>query len=284
MRTLLIPLVLLGAASTACRSSAKLNESQEYFMGRAVAALAIEKDRLYTDDGALERYVAMVGLTVALESDRPETYKGYTFGILASEQVNAFCAPSGFIFVTKGLLKQMQNEDELAGVLAHEIAHIGLRHPEIAAQAASDREGLSEYAGAFQNLIGIAGGIAGAMGHQGAADVAKLAQEAAPLMGKAAQGIHEDISNGFSRDEEFAADAKAVEFMSRPGVRYSPEAFKAFIGRLPQSKDGAYATHPDLAGRVDAIQKEIEKSGLKIPIDPARTQRFKAATAGLKGS
>ena len=65
--------------------------------------------------------------------------------------------------------------------------------------------------------------------------------------------------------------------------RARPEAFRAFIARLPQ-KGGAYGTHPDLAGRVQAIEKEIQKSGLKIPVDPARTERFKAATAGLKGN
>ena len=131
MRTLTLLLPLL-AASTACRSAPKLNESQEYFMGRAVAALAIEKSQLYTSDAALERYVSLVGHSVAFESDRPETYKGYTFGVLDADEPNAFCAPSGFIFVTKGLLKQMKSEDELAGVLAHEIAHVALRHPEIA--------------------------------------------------------------------------------------------------------------------------------------------------------
>jgi Zn-dependent protease with chaperone function len=246
MRLLLVPLLAVAAAASACRSAPKLNESQEYFMGRAVAALAIEKDQLYTGDEALERYVSMIGFSVAFESDRPETYKGYTFGILNSDAVNAFCAPSGFIFVTKGLLRQMSNEAELAGVLAHEIAHIGLRHPEIAAQAAADKEGLSEYAGAFQQGMSILGGIAAYRGYGGAASAAQLASEAAPLMGKAAQGLHESFSNGFSRDEEFAADAKAVEFMSREGVRYSPEAYQAFIGRLP-SKGGAYGTHPDLA-------------------------------------
>ncbi|HEX7902129.1 MAG TPA: M48 family metalloprotease [Planctomycetota bacterium] len=283
MRPLLVPLLAVAAAASACRSAPKLNESQEYFMGRAVAALAIEKDQLYTDDGALERYVSMIGFSVAFESDRPETYKGYTFGILNSDVPNAFCAPSGFIFLTKGLLKAMTNEDELAGVLAHEVAHIGLRHPEIAAQAASDKEGLSEYAGAFQTGMSIIGGIAAYAGKQGVSNMAQMATEAAPLMGKAAAGIHESVSNGFSRDEEFAADAKAVEFMSRAGVRYSPEAFKAFIARLPQ-KGGAYGTHPDLAGRVQAIETEIQKSGLKIPVDPARTERFKAMTAGLKAN
>jgi beta-barrel assembly-enhancing protease len=283
MRKLLVPLLLVAAAASACRSAPRLNESQEYFMGRAVAALAIEKDQLYADDAALERYVAMIGFSVAFESDRPETYKGYTFGILNAGEPNAFCAPSGFIFVTKGLLKLMTNEDELAGVLAHEIAHVGLRHPEIAAQAASDKEGLSEYAGIFQGGMSLIGGIASYTGHGGVASVAQLATEAAPLMGKAAQGLYQSFSNGYSRDEEFAADAKAVEFLSRPGVRYSPEAFKAFIARLPR-KAGSYGTHPDLAGRVEAMDVEIQKTGLKIPVDPARTERFKAATAGLKAN
>lgn len=280
----LLPLVLaLAAAATACGSAPKLNESQEYFVGRAVAALAIEKETLYAGDAALESYVSMVGWTVALESDRPETYKGYTFGILNVEEPNAFCAPSGFIFVTKGLLKAMQNEDELAGVLAHEIAHVGLRHPEIAAQAASDKEGLTDKAVAFQSLMGFVGGVAGALGKTQVAEYATLAKEAAPLMGKAAESIHQGIRGGFSRDEEFAADAKAVEFMSRPGVRYSPEAFKGFIARLPR-KGGAYGTHPDLDGRVAALEEAIKKSGLAIPVDPARTARFKAATAGLKAN
>lgn len=283
MKKLLIPLGLALAATSACRSAPKLNESQEYFMGRAVAALAIEKDKLYSQDAALERYVALVGLSIAFESDRPETYLGYTFGVLDSETPNAFCAPSGFIFVTKGLLKSIQNEDELAGVLAHEIAHVGLRHPEIAAQAASDKEGLSEYAGAFQGGMSLLGGIAGLAGKSELAQHAQLASEAAPLMGKAAGDIHASVSNGFSRDEEFAADAKAVVFMSRPGVRYAPEAFKAFIARLPQ-KGGAYGTHPDLAGRVQAIEEQIKKTGLTIPVDPARTERYRAMTAGLRGS
>jgi beta-barrel assembly-enhancing protease len=277
-------LVLAATASAAaCGGAPKLNESQEYFMGRAVAALAIEKDQLYTADEALERYVTLIGLSLALESDRPETYKGYTFGILDVAEPNAFCAPSGFIFVTKGLLKAMASEDELAGVLAHEIAHVGMRHPEIAAQAAAEKEGLADKAVAFQNLLGFAGAVAGAMGKSSIAQTAQLAAEAAPLMGKTAEGLRESYRNGYSRDEEFAADAKAVDFMSRPGVRYSPEAFKAFIARLPQ-KGGSYGTHPDLAGRVQAMETEIQKTGLKIPVDPARTERFKAATAGLKAN
>lgn len=252
-------------------------------MGRAVGALAIEKSQLYSGDAALERYVALVGYTIAFESDRPETYKGYTFGILNSDEPNAFCAPSGFIFVTKGLLKQMKNEDELAGVLAHEIAHVCLRHPEMTAQAAAEKEGLADMAGEFQALSGFIGGVASLAGKHDIARGAELAKQAAPVVGKVTQGLHESYSRGYDRKEEFQADAKAVDFMSRPGVRYSPEAFRDFIARLPKKKD-AYGTHPDLEGRVKAIEDEIQKTGLKIPVDPARTARFKAATAGLNAN
>jgi predicted Zn-dependent protease len=267
-------LALAVAALAGCGGSAKLTESQEYFMGRGVAAVAIEKDHLWTDQ-KLEEYVAMVGLTVAFESDRPETYKGYTFAILNTDTVNAFAGPSGFIFVTKGALRSMQTEDELAGVLAHEIAHVNLRHPEVAAQRASDKEGLSEYAGKFTGLLAT---IASATGR---AKQAELAKAAGPVFGKTVMGLHSQFANGYSRDEEFAADKTAVEFVTRPGVGYDPNAFKTFVSRLP-ANPSAYGTHPGLEGRVKAIEDEIAKHGGKIaPTDPTRTKRFLAMKAGL---
>jgi predicted Zn-dependent protease len=266
--------LLIAAAAAGCGGSAKLTESQEYYMGRGVAAMAIEKDHLWTSD-QFEEYLTLVGLTVAFESDRPETYKGYTFAVLNTDIVNAFAGPSGFVFVTKGALRQMQNEDELAGVLAHEIAHVNLRHPELAAQRASDKEGLSEYAGKF---TGLTSSILSFAGKQQYAD---LAQKAGPVFGKTVTGLHEQFSNGYSRDEEFAADRMAVEFMTRPGVAYDPSAFKAFISRLP-AKGGAWGTHPGLEGRVKAIEEAIQTHGVKVaPTDPARTQRFLAMKAAL---
>jgi predicted Zn-dependent protease len=268
-------ILALAAASVAgCGGSATLTESQEYFMGRGVAAVAIEKDHLWTDE-KLEEYVAKVGLTVAFESDRPETYKGYTFAILNSDSVNAFAGPSGFIFVTKGALRAMQNEDELAGVLAHEIAHVNLRHPEVAAQRAADNEGLSKYASAFTNLLSLGAQLAGRQ------KAAELAKEAGPVFGKTVTGLHQQFANGYSRDEEFAADKTAVEFVTREGVGYDPNAFKAFVSRLPRN-DTAYGTHPGLEGRVKAIEDEIAKRGSKVAkTDPERTQRFLAMKAGL---
>ena len=243
-------------------------------MGRGVAAMAIEKDHLWSDD-KFEEYLTLVGLTVAFESDRPETYKGYTFAVLDTDVVNAFAGPSGFVFVTKGALRKMENEDELAGVLAHEVAHVCMRHPEVAAQRASDKEGLSDMAGKF---TGFASGVLSVLGKQQYADLAK---KAGPVFGKTVTGLHEQFSNGYSRDEEFAADRKAVEYLARPGVAYDPNAFKAFIARLP-AKGGAWGTHPGLEGRVKAIDEEIKKLGAKVaPTDPGRTKRFLAMKVGL---
>lgn len=275
-------LVAAAAAASACRPAPKLSESQEYFMGRGVAAMAIERDGL-SQDRALEEYVSLVGATIALESDRPETFRGYTFAVLDSEDVNAFAGASGFIFVTRGALRAMKNEDELAGVLAHEIAHVCLRHPEIAAQAAAERTGLMEFAQEFQALAGFAAGVAGILGKSDAERWLKTAQEAAPVFGKATAEVYDSISKGYSREEELAADRMAVDLLTREGVRYAPSAFKEFIARLPQ-KGGAWGTHPGLQGRVQAIQEEIHKRGAAgIPVDPARTQRFLKLTAGLRG-
>lgn len=275
----LIPALALAAVA-GCGGSAKLTESQEYFMGRGVAAMAIEKDHLWSDE-KFQEYLTLVGLTVAFESDRPETYRGYTFAVLNSETVNAFAGPSGFIFVTKGALRKMESEDELAGVLAHEIAHVCLRHPEKAAQRAADESGLSDFAAKMGEGAGFLSGIAAAAGKRQYADYLQTAKDAAPVFGKTVTGLHEQFANGYSRDEEFAADRMAVEFVTRPGVRYDPNAFKTFISRLPKT-GGAYGTHPGLEGRIKAIDGEIAKHAGKIaPTDPARTKRFLSMKAGL---
>ena len=67
-------------------------------------------------------------LTLSKTSDLPETFGGYHFLILDSDEINAFAAPGGFIFVTRGLLRCCKHEDAAAAVLAHEIGHVELRH------------------------------------------------------------------------------------------------------------------------------------------------------------
>lgn len=273
----LIP-ALLAAAALGCGGSATLTESQEYFMGRGVAALAIEKDKLWSDE-KLEEYVTLVGLSIALESDRPDTYKGYWFAVLNTDAVNAFAAPSGFVFVTKGALRAMKSEDELAGVLAHEIAHVNLRHPEIAASRAAEKAGLMDFATALGSAAEGAGMVAGLFGQKKVASYADTVKDAAPAFGQSLGALQETLSLGYSREEEFAADKMAVDLLTRKGVGYDPNAFKEFVSRLPAKAD-AYGSHPGLEGRVKEIDEEIKKRKT-APVDPERTKRFVAMKAGL---
>jgi predicted Zn-dependent protease len=74
----------------------------------------------------LQRYVNQVGRWLALQTERPDL--PWQFGVLDAPQVNAFAAPGGFVFITRGLFERMKNEAELAGVLAHEIVHVLKKH------------------------------------------------------------------------------------------------------------------------------------------------------------
>jgi len=278
MRASIFVLLGLAAPALGCGGSATLTEKQEYFMARGVAALAIEKDHLWADE-KVEEYLTLVGLGIAFESDRPETYQGYHFAVLNTDDVNAFAAPSGFIFVTKGALRSMNNEDELAGVLAHEIAHVSLRHPELAASRAATDSGLMEGVKILNGAAGFGSLVLGAMGKREAADSLKVAKEYVGAYGKSLVEGLAKYKLGYSRNEELAADQKAVDFVTRSGVGYDPNAFRAFVSRLP-SKADSYGTHPGLEGRLEKLDEEIKKKK-SAPLDPARTQRFLAMKAGL---
>src|SRR5206468_3474767 len=77
-------------------------------------------------DPAVTKYVALVGNTVAATSERPDMR--YSFAVLDTPEINAFAAPGGFIFVSRGALDMMADEAALAGVLGHEVGHVALKH------------------------------------------------------------------------------------------------------------------------------------------------------------
>jgi len=104
-----------------------LTPEQEYYIGRAVVAQVLQTypplDRPQAND-----YMNLLGQSLAVFSERPETFGGYHFLLLDSDEINAFAAPGGLILVTRGMLRCCENEDELAAVLAHEICHAELKH------------------------------------------------------------------------------------------------------------------------------------------------------------
>jgi predicted Zn-dependent protease len=286
MRKIVAVLALLAAVG--CGSPQKLTESQEYYVGRGVAANAIVSTQ-GLHEGDLEDYVNRVGMSIALASDRPETFKGYYFGVLKSDLVNAFAAPGGFIFVTTAALKKMDTEDELAGVLAHEVSHVNLRHPEDQANRMTQKSGVMDILAKGEHLEAagsIFGGILGATGHKQAGDVVSSAganlAKVTKAFGSVMDGFLDEVMvKGYGRESELAADAMAVDLMTRSDVRYDPAALKAFIAKLPKADRGAWSDHPGLEGRLQAIDEAIKKRGVKSAIDPDRTKRFMTFKAVL---
>lgn len=108
----------------------RFNHDQEYYLGRALAAQAIAKHGVARDEG-LRRYVRRVGDAMVRVSDMvPANFGGYHFEVLDSDTVNGVAGPGGYVLVTRGAVMACRTEDELAGILAHELAHITRRHAE----------------------------------------------------------------------------------------------------------------------------------------------------------
>ncbi len=101
------------------------DESEEIAIGRQIAGDLLGASPL-VKDARLQKYVNQVGEWVASQSERPDL--PWHFGVIQSEDVNAFAAPGGYIFVTRGLYRLLQNEADLAGVLGHEIGHVIRKH------------------------------------------------------------------------------------------------------------------------------------------------------------
>ncbi|MBI2919989.1 MAG: M48 family metalloprotease [Planctomycetes bacterium] len=104
-----------------------LEPGEEFAFGRSIAARLMVGKEVVTDERA-RRYVAQVGGVVAAASARPDPYDGYRFYIVRDDHVAWYSAPGGFVFVTTGAIRACRNEDQLAGVLAQEMAHSALGH------------------------------------------------------------------------------------------------------------------------------------------------------------
>ena len=132
----------------------KTAEAEEVAIGRQIAGNLLGAAGLVKDN-ALQKYVNQVGRWVANQSERPDL--AWHFGVIDSPDLNAFAAPGGYIFVTKGLYKLLKSEAELAGVLAHEVGHVVRKHHyQVIQQAKAIDFGsklLADKAGADNQLI-----------------------------------------------------------------------------------------------------------------------------------
>lgn len=230
---------------------------EEQRLGRQAAATLLGAAPLSADEQSL-RYVNRVGAWIASKSDRPEL--PWRFAVLDTATVNAFAAPGGYVLVTRGLLLKLRNEGELAGVLAHEIAHVQLKHHIKQIR----RQHVLDAAKANTSTSVKVGG-----------------QE---LMNFDARALY---ANALSKEDEYQADRVGVVLAARAG--YDPYGLPAVLQTLDSMKPDdlglalLFKTHPRPADRLAKLDPFL---GGRADLDglagrPDGHERFLAALQNL---
>lgn len=220
------------------KNAIQLNANDEDAMGQSVALSLTSSNRL-TQNEALNKYVSLVGLALVDTSPRPTG--NWLFGVLDSNEVNAFAGPNGYIFVTTGALRKMQDEAELAGVLAHELTHV-LHHHGL--------EGI--HADANADALKAAASIA--VNSNGADRFGIFNRLADPVV----DGV---LKKPYARSQELDADSNAVNLLVAAG--YDPYGLVRFLQRLESSGGDPMSTHPGKAERIAKAQAQIARLGVK---------------------
>lgn len=229
---------------------------QEKIIGEQAAREILSKAPLAPLPG-LQRYVNQLGRYLAAGSGRTDV--DWRFAVIDDASANAWAAPDGYVFVTTGMLADVQSEAELAGILAHEIEHVVQRHHLKAIQAASRR-------GQLASLAGIAQDTAAA---EGAATITVN-----PELEKLRGTIGQLYERGLSRSDELDADRRGVELAGRRG--YDPYGLMLVLQKLgAHGKDDASLasftrTHPSIEERLKKLEAAVED--LDPAFFPGRTQ------------
>jgi hypothetical protein len=243
-------------------------------------------------DGAgtkASKYVTRVGKNLAFQSKRPDI--AWKFGILKNDAaVNAVSAPGGYVLITKALLKKVQNEDQLAGVLAHEIGHVVAKHAIHVYQATKANQckvaALSDSEITKQTADMGAGAIDPAGYRNEMRDLVNAGSDAFDLNNNinvltmfTDKVVEEITTRGYDSEQEFEADAIAADLLNSAG--YSVDEYTKFLGTL-KSDSSAFAHHPPAADRIKAINAHLaERRSNKDPfVGPDRKQPV--ASAELK--
>lgn len=243
---------VVRGAQSAKEATVELTEAQEIALGQGIASNLLGVAPLMPDQN-LQRYVNSVGRWLSLQSERPDL--PWTFAVLDDNDVNAFAAPGGYIVITKGLLARMNNEAELAGVLAHEIAHVIRKHHLNALRKAA---GMSLAKDALSFAVEAKGG---------SASLLKMASAGTEL-----------YTRGLDKEDEYEADRMGVVLAARAG--YDPYGLPAVLQILqtinPDSALTAlmFKSHPPLSNRLALLDKIMASGFERFEQQPSLRSRF----------
>jgi predicted Zn-dependent protease len=207
---------------------ASLGDRQEIALGKQINQQLITQEVRIYDDPELTDYINRIGQRLAQESYRPPTsnYK-YTFQVVDDDSVNAFATLGGFVYIHTGLIKEAENEAELASVIGHEIAHIAERHAINQMRRMALTNGLVTAAGVDQSqIVGLGVEIALRLPH--------------------------------SRDAEYEADRVGLNMMTAAG--YAQVGMVDFMKKLARSPSMPtfLSTHPHTRDRINALEQAID--------------------------
>jgi predicted Zn-dependent protease len=243
------------------KSFEDITPQQEYYIGRSIGAVILEKYPADTNDAA-NRYLNLVGQTLARASDMPETFGGYHFLIQNTQEINALAAPGGLIFVTRGILECCPHETAVAAVLAHEIGHVQAKHGLRAIKKSRITNALV--------TIGIEG--AKTFGGQ---ELADLTHEFEGSIDDISQTL---INSGYSRAFESEADRTAITLLRRVG--YNPaglvDMLQVMRQKLVPHQDDFASTHPSPESRIAEIKAII---GPVAPVKEVRERQMRFESA-----
>src|SRR5437868_13200045 len=210
---------------------------REIALGKQLAQ-EVERSSKLIDDPVITEYVNRVGQNLVRNSDAKVPF---TIKVIDFDEVNAFALPGGFFYVNSGLILRANEESELAGVMAHEIAHVAARHGTKQAT-----KGDIVQLASIPAMIFIPYGWAGYAAYQGANFLIPM------------------TFLKFSRDIEREADFLGLQYMYKAG--YDPNSYVTFFERIqadekrrPGTIGKAFSTHPPTPERIENTQKEIAR-------------------------
>lgn len=220
------------AAGKVTGATGEMPFEREMGIGEGIALKSLsQRGRLHSSE-ELQRYVNMVGQAVARASDRPNI--PYAFAVVESDEINAWAAPGGFIFVTSGAVRQMEDEAQLAGVLAHEVVHVTEKHMVKMLQRGQFLEGVQQ---------GVQATTKDDLAKYGAA---------------VDQGTDIIFNKGLDRGMELEADRLGTTFAARAG--YDPTGLERYLDKIAESgtvTGGGWltSTHPTIETRVQSARQ-----------------------------
>jgi len=238
---------------------ADFTQEDAYYLGRAVAANILAVYKPYTQNQALTLYLNRICQTLVINSSQPVLFNGYHVIILDTPEFNAFASPGGHILITRGLVEATASEDMLAAVIAHELAHIILKHGLSIISESRFNDEMSAVANRAMDVVG------------------KDNAGAKRLMffrDSVTKTIDTMVKNGYSRDQEFEADREAVALLQKAG--YNPSALRDMLTVLQRvqktQKGGFNTTHPSPEERIANVENLSSRTQ---DTSRYRTSRFK---------